>query len=148
MKKIFTFSILAALVAVLFTSCVKERVYPDNSYWLSQEKANVVYSNNYCGIYVVETYYGYTIIQNLDQLHTYENDVMYGDFGNYGTANFYNYTADVVTRGDVLEYDLSYNDAQDAIDYYCPQGKANNLKITQSATSLNKISRPIEPVKK
>ena len=147
MKKIFTYSILAALVVVLFTSCVKERIYNDNSHWLSQERGDVVYSNNYCGFYVVETNYGYTIIQNLDGLRTYESDVVYGDFGNYGNRNFYNYTADIVTRGDVVEYDLTYYEAQDAIDYYCPSGKANNLKIKQSAVTQNKISRDTTVIK-
>ena len=101
MKKIFTISILAAFAVVLFTSCRKEAVvvYDDSSYWLSQERGWVVYSNNACGYYVVETNYGYTIIRNLDGLRTYENDVMYGNFGAFGIRSFYNYTADVVTRG-------------------------------------------------
>ena len=47
--------------------------------------------------------------------------------------------------GDVVEYDLTYNEAQAAIDYYCPYGKANGLKITQSATAQGKISRPVLP---
>ena len=149
MKKIFTYSILAALVALLFSSCVKETVYVDDSpNWLSQERGDVVYSNNYCGFYVVETNYGYTIIQNLDGLRTYDADVMYGNFGGYGTRDFYNYSADIITRGKVLEYDLSYFDAMDAIDYYCPLGKANGLKIRQSATSQSKMSRSTAPVKK
>ncbi len=150
MKKFFTYSILAALAAVLFTSCVKEKVvvYDDHSYWLSQERGDVVYSNNYCGFYVVETNYGYTIIQNLDGLRTYEADVMYGDFGGYGTREFYNYSADIITGGNVLEYDLTYHAAMDAIDYYCPVGKAKGLKIKQSATSQSKIPRTIAPVNK
>jgi hypothetical protein len=148
MKKIFTYSILAAFVVILFTSCTKDRIYTDNSHWLSQERGNVVYSNNYCGYYVVETNYGYTVIQNLDGLRTYQSDVMYGDFGNYGNRNFYNYTADIVTLGDIVEYDLTYNQAQDAIDYYCPAGRANNLKIIQSPSTENKISRTAPPVKK
>ncbi|CAN5877026.1 hypothetical protein BH11BAC4_BH11BAC4_24020 [soil metagenome] len=148
MKRIFTYSIFAVLVAVLFTSCAKEKVYDNNSYWLSQERGDVVYSNNYCGFYVVETNYGYTIVQNLDGLRTYDTDIMYGDFGAYGTRNFYNYTANVVTGGNVVEYDLTYNEAQDAIDYYCPAGKANKLTIRQNATSQKKISTPIDPLKK
>jgi len=147
MKKIFTYSILAALAVVLFTSCRKEAVvvYDDSSYWLSQERGWVVYSNNSCGYYVVETNYGYTIIRNLDGLRTYENDVMYGNFGAFGIRSFYNYTADVVTRGDVVEYDLTYNEAQAAIDYYCPYGKATGLKIRQSASTQGKIPRPVLP---
>ena len=142
MKKIFTYSIVTVLTAVLFTSCVKEQVYSDNSYWLSQEKGHVVYSNNSCGYYAVETSYGYTIIHNLDGLRTYSGDEMYGNFGAYGTRTFYNYTANVITSGNVVEYDLSYKDAQAAIDYYCPYGKANGSTIMESSTSQSKILRP------
>ena len=124
MKKIFTYSIAAVLVAALVTSCVKDRVVYDNSsYWLSQESGDVVYSNNSCGLYVVETKYGYTVVQNLDGLRTYEGDVMYGNFGGNGTRDFFNYTANIVTRGNVVEYDLTYDGAQGAIDYYCPLGR-------------------------
>jgi hypothetical protein len=149
MKKIFTYSILAALAAVLFTSCAKEKVivYDDHSSWLSQERGDVVYSNNFCGFYVIETNYGYTVIQNLDGLRTYEGDVMYGNFGGYGTREFYNYVAGVVTAGNVVEFDLTYYEAQDVIDYYCPVGKANGLKIKQSATSQGKASRSAATVK-
>lgn len=145
MKKIFTYSILAVLAAVLFTSCRKDRAYDSNSYWLSQEQGNVVYSNNYCGLYVVETNYGYTVIRNEDGLRTYDGDLMYGDFGGYGTRNFYNYTANIITRGTVVEYDLSYIAAQDAIDYYCPYGKNGNTgqaTIRKSDKAESKIKRP------
>lgn len=148
MKKIFTYSIVAALFAVLFTSCAKERVYDEHAYWLSQERGDVVYSNNFCGFYVVETDYGYTIIQNLDGLRTYDADVMYGNFGGYGTRDFYNYSVDLVTAGNVVEYDLTYSEAQDAIDYYCPVGKTNGIKIRQSTGSQHKISRTAVPEKK
>lgn len=149
MKKIFTYSIMAALSVILFTSCRKEKVYyDDHSYWLSQERGDVVYSNNACGFYVVETNYGYTIIQNLDGLRTYSGDIMYGNFGGYGNRSFYNYTADLVTSGRVVEYDLTFNEAQDAIDYYCPYGKAAGATIKQSATSQSKIPRTVTPENK
>ena len=148
MKKIFTYSILLVLAAVVFTSCRKEKVYyDDHSYWLSQERGDVVYSSNACGFYVVETNYGYTIIQNLDGLRTYDGDIVYGDFGAYGTRTFYNYSADVLTRGNVVEYDLSCSQAQAAIDYYCPYGKTNGLKIRESATAHNKAARTVAPLK-
>ena len=146
MKKIFTYSIVAVLAAVLFTSCTKERVYNDNAYWLSQERGDVVYSSNNCGYYVVETSYGYTVIQNLDGLRTYDGDVMYGNFGGYGSRDFYNYTANVITRGTVVEYDLSYSAAQDAIDYYCPYGKAAALKIRESNNVKSTTPRAAAPV--
>ncbi len=148
MKKIFTYSIVTVLAAVLFTSCSKQTVYDDNSYWLSQEQGHVVYSNNSCGYYAVETNYGYTIIHNLDGLRTYEGDQMYGNFGADGTRNFYNYTANVITSGTVVDYDLTYTEAQVAIDYYCPYGKANGSKIKESSTSQSKISRPAPEQKK
>ena len=138
MKKIFTWSIVAVMAAVLFTSCTKERVYADDSnYWFSQERGDVVYSNNYCGYYVVETNYGYTIVENLNGLRIYEGDVVYGNFGAYGGREFYNYTADLVTKGNVVEYDLSYTAALDALDYYCPAGTGGGFKLNQSATSKN-----------
>jgi hypothetical protein len=148
MKKIFTYSIIAVMAALLFTSCAKERVYQDdNAYWLSQERGDVVYSNNSCGYYVVATNYGYTIIRNLDGLRVYDGDIMYGNFGTYGSRDFYNYTANIITRGSVVEYDLSYNTAQDAIDYYCPYGKSSGSTTTirQSANAANKIQRSAAP---
>ena len=147
MKKISTYSIVTVLVAVLFTSCAKEKIYDNPSPWLSQESGNVVYSNNPCGIYVVETNYGYTVIQNFDGLRTYEDDVMYGNFGAYGTRDFFNYTANIVTRGNVVEYDLTYNEALNLIEYYCPLGKASGLKIKQSINSKSKILRTVVPAK-
>ncbi|MEO6720714.1 MAG: hypothetical protein ABIN67_10110 [Ferruginibacter sp.] len=148
MKKIFTYSIAAVLVALLFTSCSKERVvYDDNPYWLSQESGEVIYSGNYCGIYVVETNYGYTVVENLNGLRIYQGDVVYGNLGAYGTRDLYNYTANLVTRGNVLEYDLSYDAALDALDYYCPAGRANGFNLKQSATSKSKVSRTVGPVK-
>lgn len=146
MKKIFTYSIAAVLATLLFTSCAKEKPY-HNDYWLSQERGDVVYSYNGCGYFIVETNYGYTLIRNLDGLNTYNGDIMYGNFGGYGTRDFYNYTADLVTRGSVIEYDLSYNAARNAIDYYCPYGKANGATIIESPNAANKVQRsaPVNP---
>ena len=148
MKKLFTYSIAAVLIALLVTSCAKERVgYDDNSYWLSQERGQVIYSSTYCRIYLVETNYGYTLIENPNGLRIYEGDVLYGNFGAFGTREFYNYTANLVTRGNVLEYDLSYNAALDALDYYCPAGRAYGFNLKKSATSQEKISRSVNPAK-
>ena len=143
MKKIFTSAMMVVLAALLFSSCVKERVVVvDNSYWLTQERGDVVYSSNNCGYYVVETNYGYTIIRNTTSLNIYSGDIMYGNFGGYGTRDFYNYTANAITRGSVVEYDLSYTGAQNALDYYCPYGKGAAPVITKSATADNKVKRP------
>ena len=148
MKKIFIYSVTAVFIAFLFTSCAKERVvYDDDSYWLSQERGEVIYSSNYCGVYVVETNYGYSIIENGNGLRIYEGDVVYGNFGAYGTREFYNHTANLVTRGNVLEYDLSYSAALDPLDYYCPAGSSGGFNLKQSATSDRKLSRTSSPGK-
>lgn len=148
MKKIFTYSIAAVIATLLFAGCVKDRGYQhDNGYWLSQERGDVVYSNNSCGYYVVETNYGYTIIRNMDGVRTYDGDVLYGNFGGYGSRNFYNYTADLITRGTVVEYDLSYSQALDAMDYYCPYYKAGGATIRQSTNALHKVQRNAVPAK-
>ena len=148
MNKLFTYSIAVVLIALLFTSCAKERVgYDDNSYWLSQERGQVIYSSTYCGIYLIETNYGYTLVENPTGLRIYEGDVVYGNFAAFGTRDFYNYTADLVTRGNVLEYDLSYYAALDALDYYCPAGRADGYNLKQSSTSVPKLSRNGSPAK-
>jgi hypothetical protein len=41
----------------------------------------------------------------------------------------------------VIEYDLSYIDAQYAVDYYCPNGKVAGKKIKESSTSQSKVKR-------
>jgi hypothetical protein len=144
MKKIILLSSVVLLTAVFLSSCVKtvNRNF-DEGYWLNQERADVVYSDSYCGYYVVETAYGYTVIHSLGG-RPYEGDVMYGNFGGYGSRDFYNYSAGTIIRGDVVEYDLSYFEAQNAVDYYCPYAKTNGGgRIKQSATSENKIKRTV-----
>ena len=41
----------------------------------------------------------------------------------------YNYSSGVVFTGTVTDYWLSYTEAQDALDYYCPYGKSADGKI-------------------
>ena len=127
MKRIFTLSALVLAVSVFFASCVKNYVGngPDESYWLSKEQGEVVYSDTYCSYYVVETYYGYTIIQAYGSYKPYEGSIVYGNFSNRGSRDFYNYTDGVVFSGTVTDYWLSYIEAQDALDYYCPYGKGS-----------------------
>jgi hypothetical protein len=147
MKKIFLLSGFVLLTAVIISSCTRTvSRNNDENYWLSQERGDVVFSDGYCGYYAVETAYGYTIIRSLGS-RPYEGDVMYGDFGYIGVRDFYNYSSGFITRGDVVEYDLTYTEAQYAIDYYCPYaggrttdgGTTNRIK--KSATAENKIQR-------
>ena len=142
MKKIFTFSIIAAFSALLFAGCVRHVVDDTEDYWLNQERGDVVFRDSNCGYYVVETNYGYTIIRSVSGSRPYEGSVMYGNFGQYGVRNFYNYSSGIIITGDVVEIDLTYSEAQIAIEYYCPY--MVGYKIKQSPASSEKVKRPVE----
>jgi len=109
MKKIILLSSLALFTAFILGSCVRNDVpvNTDENYWLSQERGDVVYSDPYCEYYVVETYYGYTIIRTWGSYRPYEGSVLYGNFGNYGTRDFYNRSSGIIVAGEVVEFDLS-----------------------------------------
>src|SRR5687768_9919515 len=119
MKKIFTYSILTAFVAVLLTACVQERQDIDENYWLSKDRAYVVYSGTSCPYYVVETDNGYSILKAWNNYKPYEGAVLYGDFDRYGVNDFYDRSSGMIVTAEVKEYWLSYYDAQMAMEYYC-----------------------------
>jgi hypothetical protein len=142
MKRIFTLTIITAITAILFVGCVRDTVDDTESYWLSQERGDVVFRDANCGYYVVETAYGYTIIRSVGGFRPYEGSIIYGDFGQFGVRNFYNYSSGVVITGDVVEVDLSYTEAQLAVEYYCPY--TVGYKIKQSPQSAEKQKRSID----
>jgi hypothetical protein len=117
MKKIFTLVLPVLLISFLFTSCVKQAPF-DDSYWLSKERGEVIYSSPTCAYYVVETYNGYSVIRAVDS-RPYEGDIVYGDFSQYGIVDVYNRSRGILMTADVRDYWLTYYGAQDAIDYYC-----------------------------
>lgn len=135
MKKIFTISSFAILFTLLFAGCTKQDIGFNQDYWLSKERGEVVYSDSYCSYYVVSTYNGYTIIRAYDGYKPYEGSIVYGDFSYAGTHDIYNRSAGVIFTGTVTDYWLTYFEAQDAIDYYCPfYGKTSstsNFRKTQ-----------------
>jgi hypothetical protein len=121
MKKLFTQFSLLALTVVLLVSCTKNEVhYNDNdNHWLDKEYGVVVYSDGYCPFYVLETYNGYTIVRSTGGYMPYEGDEIYGDISRYGYRDLYNYTENSIIRGEVVEYWLSYSEAQYMIDEMC-----------------------------
>jgi hypothetical protein len=141
MKKIFTISSLVLLAAVLFAGCYKRDAgYNDEDYWLSKERGEVVYSDSYCNYYVVQTGHGYTILRSYGGYKPFEGSIVYGDFSYRGTFDVYNYSSDVVFTGTVTDYWLTYFEAQDAIDYYCPLGlKADGKVQSDSKSNFRKI---------
>lgn len=134
MKKIFTLSAVALLAGLLFTGCIKENIGYNEDYWLSKERGEVVFSS-YCEYYVVETYYGYTILRANGLYQPNEGAIVYGDFSRFGNRDFYDRYSRTVFRAQVVEYWLSYYEAQDAIYYYCPYGKNVIKKPTTDSTA-------------
>jgi hypothetical protein len=120
MKKIFTLSIITLITVLVFSSCYKRTYFDqDEQYWLSQERGQVVYSSPTCDFYVVQTYNGYEVIHSWDGYRPFEGTILYGNFSNYGTRNFYSPENRALVSGEVLDYWLSYGAAQDEINHYC-----------------------------
>ena len=141
MKKIFTLSATFLLAVVLLSSCVKDRVVVSNNenYWLNQEEGEVVYSDPSCSYWVVETYNGYNVVRTNASSQPYEGDLVYGNFSSRGTRDMYNFQGRFVFTGTVIEYWLTYNQALDVLDYYCPiYGKAGEPRVLKQATKIKK----------
>lgn len=119
MKRIFTLSLALIGMMVLLGSCTKRGFYPDEDYWLRQERGVVVYASNFCDYYVLETYNGYTIVRASAGFVPYEGDVIYGDLSSWGYGTLYNFTAGHTIQGTVTDYWLSYLAAENRIDSYC-----------------------------
>ena len=139
MKKIFTLSIISFVTLLFFAGCRKDHyVNVDESYWLSRERGEVVYSDSYCTYYVVETANGYSVVRSYGGYKLFEGSILYGDFSYTGTHDIYNRSSGIIFTGSVTDYWLSYFDAQDAIDYYCPLGKTIKKPQKDSLQSSNK----------
>ena len=142
MKKTFTLSVFAFIATIFLASCVRDSHYGgiNEGYWLSKERGTVVYSDSYCNYFVVETINGYSVVRSYDGYKPFEESVLYGDLSYSGTREFYNRSTGVVFTATVTDYWLTYSEAQDALDYYCPMGKgqartfskADNGKGTQT----------------
>ncbi len=134
MKKIYTYLSVVLVASLLLAACSKRGggyAHDDGyDYWLRQENGVVVYSDTYCPYYVVETYDGYTIIRATSGYTPYEGDEIYGDLSRRGYRDFLNYTDDMIIRGEVTDYWLSYADAQYLIDNLCyTYGKGGEKKV-------------------
>lgn len=136
MKKIFTLSVFAFFATIFLQSCVKDHGSYGNGnnegYWLSKERGYVVYSDSYCNYFVVETNYGYNIVRSYGGYKPFEESIVYGDFSYTGTREMYNRSTGVVFTATVTDYWLTYAEAQDALDYYCPIGKGIKREFIKS----------------
>lgn len=141
MKKIFTLSATLLLAVVLISSCAKDKIVVTNNenYWLSKEEGEVVYSDPGCNYWVVETYNGYNVVNTNSGSKPYEGDLVYGNFSSRGTRDMYNFSGKFVFTGTVTDYWLSYSEALDALDYYCPiYGKAGETRVLKQSTQIKK----------
>lgn len=141
MKKIFTLSATFLLAAVFLISCAKnDAVVPnDESYWLNQEEGEVVYSDASCNYWVVETYNGYNVVHSNSGNKPFEGDLVYGNFSSRGPRDMYNFSAKFVFAGTVTDYWVSYNEALDILDYYCPfYGRAAQPRVLRESTKIKK----------
>jgi hypothetical protein len=120
MKKIFTLSAVTIIAVLFLVGCTKRSYIDfDERYWLSQERGDVVYSSPVCDYYIVETYSGYSVIQSWSGYRPFEGTVLYGNFSNNGTRDFYDPASGNLISGNVRDYWLTYSAAQQALDYYC-----------------------------
>lgn len=144
MKKIFTLSVFAFMASIFLASCVRDSHYGgiNENYWLSRERGQVVYSDSYCNYFVVETDNGYSVVRSNGGYKPFESSIVYGDLSYSGTREFYNRSTGIIFTATVTDYWLSYSEAQDALDYYCPLkngaarafSKADNGKGTKTFT--------------
>jgi hypothetical protein len=93
----------------------------------------VVFSDSYCPYYVVETAYGYTVIESMSGYTPYEGAIIYGELSGIGLRDLYNYSSQRIVRADVVDYWLSYFDAQNLVDDLCYYGyKGEKRTITKN----------------
>ena len=82
----------------------------------------------------VETSYGYSVLRLYGDYTPYEQSLLYGNFEDYGSRKFYDHASGSVFSAEVVDYDLTYNGALDAINYYCPNkaGKTSTGDSTKN----------------
>ena len=123
MKKIFTISSFIILFSLLLSGCYRRDAgFSNEDSWLSKERAQVVYSDSYCNYYVIQINNSYTIIRAYGGYKPAEGSVIYGDFYYSGVQDIYNHSSGLVFTGTITDYGLSFDETQQALDFYCPMG--------------------------
>ena len=119
MKKIYLLASGFLFSAILLLGCSKSDYGYDRDYWLSKERGEVVFSDNFCPYYVVETANGFTVIRNQSAFTPRVGSRLYGDLSRRGYRDFYNSFDGSISRGEVIEYWLTYGEAQYLINRLC-----------------------------
>lgn len=112
--------LLFAASTLLLGSCTKEIILPgepDVYEWMrNHEKATVVYVDYYSGNYIVETYRGYSVIEDWGGSTPREYDIEFAHFSSRGVQTTYNRTGNYFTQIRVVDYWLSWDDALYVLD--------------------------------
>lgn len=110
-------------VLLLLASCTRTYDRPgapiDESFWLKQERGVVVYTGFDCSVFVVETRFGYTVLNSWNGFTPFRGAVLYGDFSSFGNRSFYNRSEGYIQQANVLDYWLTYWQAIDMADFEC-----------------------------
>ncbi|HMI79657.1 MAG TPA: hypothetical protein VK484_12740 [Ferruginibacter sp.] len=139
MKRLFTLTATLLFAVFFLSSCVKDRDYVnEENYWLSQEIGEVVYSSPSCNYWVVETYNGYNIVYSGSSSKPYEGQIIYGNFSRRGQRELYNFSESFVFTATVTDTWLTYGEALDLLDHYCPYGKSGEPRVLKQSTKIRK----------
>lgn len=121
MKKLLLF----VMPLFFLAACSKQGVGPrppiDESYWLSQDRGIVAYSDFGCDFFIIETYNGFSLLRNWGGIPPLRGSVVYGDFSRYGQATIYNRSEGYLMQTDIREYWLTYWEAIDQMNWNCSQ---------------------------
>ncbi|HMK03429.1 MAG TPA: hypothetical protein VK489_04530 [Ferruginibacter sp.] len=139
MKRLFTLTAILLFTVIFLSSCVKDRDHVnEENYWLNQEIGEVVYSSSSCNYWVVESYNGYNIVYSGSSNKPYEGQIIYGNFSSGGTRELYNFSERFVFTATVTDTWLTYSEALDLLDYYCPYGKSAEPRVLKQSTKIQK----------
>lgn len=135
MKKVLTFSLLMIATATILFSCTKKGYYNSDV-----ETATVKDYVNGTPYSLIQYDYDrtYAIVESMESNTTYwpeVYDVLEGVFYEGQTRKVYNITAGFYINLYVVENIPTYNEAQDALDYYANRyltSKSLNKTITMS----------------
>ena len=122
MKNNFKMFIVLMVSVLALSSCSKEYIAApiDENYWMQKERAVVAYSDFSCDYYIVQTNFGYSVIQNFSGITPFVGDVLYGDFSRWtGFSDMYNRSNKRIITGRVKEYWLSWFTARQIVANYC-----------------------------
>jgi hypothetical protein len=119
MKKIYLLTGLVALLT-LFSSCTKQILDPNqydpNEWMRTHERGVVAYVDYFSGNYIVETFRGFTVVENWNGTIPREFDQVYANWSFRGNQVVYNRNANYFTNVRIVDSWLSWQEALFLLD--------------------------------